>query len=115
MGIIGASLSEPHVVRVTAKFLVCRRTFGRKTFAASIRIRALILHLYGDNLAASMGITRGITTKTSLTDSEARRQEKLRRRRERDRQRRAKKIAEQREERFVRLREREIEQEYQTL
>ena len=45
------------------------------------------------------------TTKTSLTDSEARRQEKLRRRRERDRQRRAKKIAEQREERFARLRE----------
>ena len=38
---------------------ICRRTFGRKKFAASIRIRALILHLAGDNLAASMRIIRG--------------------------------------------------------
>ena len=58
---------------------VCRRTFGRKKLAASIRIRALILHLAGDNLIDSMRITCG-----SLNDSEARRQEKLRGKRERD-------------------------------
>ena len=35
-----------------------RRTYVRpKKIAASIRIRALILHLAGDNLAASMRIT----------------------------------------------------------
>ena len=39
---------------------VCLSTYVRKKFAASIRIRALILHLAGDNLAASMRITRGI-------------------------------------------------------
>ena len=42
-----------------------------------------------------------------VTDSEARRQEKLRGRRERDRQRRAEEIAEQREERLARRRERD--------
>ena len=60
------------------------------------------------------GSLRLAPTKTSqiieITDSEARRQEKLRRRRKCDRQRRAEEIAEQREERLARLREREIEQ-----
>ena len=82
--------------------------FGRKKFAASICIRAFILHLAGDNLAASMRITctRGIHYK-----DKKRRQEKLQRRRERNRQRRAEEIAEQREERLARLRERERERE----
>ena len=56
-------------------------------------------------------LSRYIYTKTSrvveVTDSEARRQEKLRGRRERDRQRRAEEIAEQREERLARRRERD--------
>ena len=52
--LIGASLSEPHVVRSTAEICVAClsvdvRTFGEKKCAASIRIRALILHLAGDN------------------------------------------------------------------
>ena len=104
-------------MRLTAEMSVvclsiCRRTYGRKKIAASIRIRALILHL-----AASMRITRGshynimYKDKSSLvveiTKSEARRQENLRGRRERDRQRRAEEIAEQREERLARRRERD--------
>ena len=82
---------------------VCLSTYVRpEKIAASIRIRALILHLAGENLAASMRITRGShykdkssrkmsnlrvtmdSTVTNVTDSEARRQEKLRRRRKRD-------------------------------
>ena len=58
--IIGASLSEPAPCSAVLCLSVCRHTFGRKTFAVSIRIRALILHVSGDNLAASMRITRGI-------------------------------------------------------
>ena len=56
-------------MRLTVEICVvrlCRRTFGRKTFAASIRIRAFILHLAGDSLAASMRITRGIHYKDKL-------------------------------------------------
>ena len=88
--IIGASLSEPHVVRSTAEIsVVCLSSYVRKTFAASIRIRALILHLAGDNLAASMPMHNTWHSLQSIhykdiTDSEARRQEKLRRRGEGD-------------------------------
>ena len=45
---------------------------------------------------------RKSSTVTNVTKNEARRQEKLRRRRERDRQWRAEEIAEQREEKLVR-------------
>ena len=66
--IIGASLSEPHVVRLAAEIsVVCLSVcllpyvvVRPKKIAASIGIRALILHLAGDNLAASMRITCGI-------------------------------------------------------
>ena len=58
--IIGAGLSEPHVVRLTAEMsVVYRRAFGRKINSRFNPIRALILHLAQEHLAASMRITRG--------------------------------------------------------
>ena len=51
---------EMSVVCLSVCLSVCPATYVQlKTFAASIRIRALILHLAGDNLAALMSITRG--------------------------------------------------------
>ena len=77
--IIGASLSEPHVVRSTAEIsVVCLSAYvivRPETICCSIRIRALIGRFVAHNTWYSLQ-----TQDKDITDSEARRQEKLRRR-----------------------------------
>ena len=101
---IGASLSEPHVVCSTAEILlsVCRRTFTRKKmcrFTAENNLPLQSAYARGSHytdkssrsaikVVSNLRVTMDNTV-TNVTHSEARRQEKLRKRRERDRRRRA--------------------------
>ena len=135
--VIGVSLSEPHVVRSTAEISVvclsvdvCRRKYVRPekiccfnlhtgfyfAFSRAQFGRFHVKHARGSHytvkssrsaikVVSNLRVT--VDNTTNVTHSEARRQEKLRKRRERDRRRRAKETAEKKEERLAIRREKD--------